>query len=518
MPEPLLRNLIVVLGDQLAPDSPALEHMDPRQDLVWMAEVPAESLHPLSHRVRSAFFLSSMRHFAKEQHAQGRKVRYLRLGTHPYPSLAAALEAELATLRPQRVIALEAGEWRLEQDLGSVCQRAGIPLEWREDSYFLCSKREFSQWARGKKKYLMESFYRWMRNRHRILLEGPNQPVGGRWNFDTDNRRGPDAQLLAALRPPQSFSPDQLTQEVLADLAQELPQLPGNTGHFDWPVTPAEARAALADFIANRLPLFGRYQDAMLPGEPWLFHARISAALNVKLLHPQEVIQQALQAYQLGQAPLAAVEGFIRQILGWREYVRGIYWQEMPGLVDSNALQAQQSLPPLYWTGQTQMRCLQETVGQVLRFGYAHHIQRLMVTGLFALLYGVRPQEVHHWYLGLFVDAVEWVEAPNTLGMSQYADGGKLASKPYVASGRYLERMSTYCQDCPFQPGLRSGSTACPFTVLYWDFLARHAEHFAHHPRVALQWKNLERLQESERLSIAQQAQKIRAALAEGKL
>ena len=267
---------------------------------------------------------------------------------------------------------------------------------------------------------------------------------------------------------------------------------------------------ALQRFITERLPLFGRYQDAMWPGEPWLYHAHLAAALNLKLLNPREVVDAAVAAYRAGAAPLASVEGFVRQILGWREYVRGIYWTRMPGYAELNALDAHEDLPAWYWTGDTDMACLRDAITQTLQHGYAHHIQRLMVTGLFALMFGVQPQQVHAWYLAVYVDAVEWVELPNTLGMSQYADGGLMASKPYVATGKYIQRMSPHCQGCRYDPAQRTGEKACPFTTLYWDFLMRHEAALAANPRMALQVKNVARLNDSEQQAIRERAADIR--------
>jgi deoxyribodipyrimidine photolyase-related protein len=263
-------------------------------------------------------------------------------------------------------------------------------------------------------------------------------------------------------------------------------------------------------FIEQRLPLFGRYEDALWPGEPWLYHSQLSAALNLKLLTAREVVEAAEAAYDAGHVPLASAEGFIRQILGWREYVRGIYWTQMPGYVELNALEANHDLPAWYWTGDTDMACLREVITQTLQHGYAHHIQRLMVTGLFALLLGVRPRQVHEWYLSVYVDAVEWVELPNTLGMSQYADGGLLASKPYVATGKYIQRMGGPCAGCRYDPALRTGERACPFTTLYWDFLMRHEVRLGANARMALQVKNVARMSAAERAEVAERADAIR--------
>jgi deoxyribodipyrimidine photolyase-related protein len=390
-----------------------------------------------------------------------------------------------------------------------VAQAHGLPLDVREDRHFYGSVREFAAHARGRKSLRMENFYREMRRRHGVLMQG-DEPEGGQWNFDADNREAFGAEGPGRVPPRTRFEPDTITREVIALVEQRFAGHPGRLDDFAWPVTRAQALAALDRFIAERLPLFGRYQDAMWPGEPWLYHAHLAAALNLKLLNPREVVDAAVAAYRAGAAPLAGVEGFVRQILGWREYVRGIYWTRMPAYGALNALRAHADLPAWYWTGETAMACLRDAIGQTLQHGYAHHIQRLMVTGLFALMYGAQPQQVHAWYLAVYVDAVEWVELPNTLGMSQYADGGLMASKPYVATGKYIQRMSPYCRGCRYDPAQRTGDAACPFTTLYWDFLMRHATRLASNSRMALQVKNVTRLSDADRQAIATRAAAIR--------
>jgi deoxyribodipyrimidine photolyase-related protein len=513
-PEPL-RHLVVVLGDQLDPGSSVFADFDPAQDAIWMAEVPAEATHVWSHKARIALFLTAMRHFRDAQRALGRTVIYRELGTHAEETLAEAFAVDIQALRPRRVVGVRPGEWRLAQALPGIVRKAGMEWVERVDTHFIAMPEDFERWARGRKELRLEHFYRHLRRRENVLMDG-DQPVGGRWNFDAENRSGFDARGPGLVPAPRAFPPDATTRSVLDLVAERFAGHPGSLEHFDWPVTPAQADAALEDFIANRLPLFGRYQDAMWLGEPWLWHARLSAAMNLKLLHPRRVIDAAVAAWRLGHAPIEAVEGFVRQVLGWREYVRGVYWLRMPGFATANALGAEAALPAFYWTGDTDMACLNAAIGQTLKYGYAHHIQRLMVTGLFALLLGVRPEEVHRWYLAVYVDAVEWVELPNTLGMSQYADGGYMVSKPYVASGRYIERMSNYCAGCRYRPDEATGPRACPFTTLYWDFLDRHRGRFARHPRTALQWKNLERLGEARLEEIRAEASRLRARFAPG--
>jgi deoxyribodipyrimidine photolyase-related protein len=508
-----VRNLVVVLGDQLDAGSSGFDGFDAAQDALWMAEVAEESEHVRSHQARIALFLAAMRHFREEQLAAGRRVFYRELDPQGARSLGAALEEDLGRLRPARLVLVRPGDWRVDQSIAAAVARAGVVLERREDRHFLCSPAEFDAWASGRKELRLEYFYRGLRKRTGLLMVD-GAPAGGAWNFDADNRdsfgrHGPDV-----LPVPRGFPPDALTGQVLDLVRRRFGQHPGSLTHFDWPVTRSQALVALADFIEHRLAGFGRYQDAIWAGEPWLYHSRLSAALNLKLLTPLEVCQAAERAWREGQAPIAAVEGFVRQVLGWREYVRGIYWRYMPGYLERNALDAHAPLPDFYWSGTTDMACLADAIGQTLEYGYAHHIQRLMVTGLFAQLFGVEPRAIHEWYLAMYVDAVEWVELPNTLGMSQHADAGLMASKPYIATGQYIARMSNHCARCRYDPKAATGPRACPFTTLYWDFLDRHERRFRDHPRLALQLRNLDRLDESTRAAIREGADGIRQRLA----
>ncbi len=505
-----IRHLVVVLGDQLDRHSAAFDGFDPAQDAVWMAEVAEESTQVWSTQPRIAIFLAAMRHFAEALRGEGLRVHYRHLDDDGnLGTLAGELMAALALLQPVAVVMVSPGEWRLREALRGVVATAGLPLDDREDRHFLCTPAAFARYAEGRSALVMEHFYRGMRRRHRVLMDG-DAPCGGSWNFDTDNRAAFGRDGPGFLPRPAAFAPDAITQEVIALVRKRFGTHPGRLDAFAWPVTRAEALQALDTFITERLPFFGHWQDAMWSGEPWLYHAQLSAALNLKLLDPREVIARAEQAYRAGQVPIACAEGFIRQVLGWREYVRGIYWREMPAYGKLNALDAHETLPAWYWTGDTDRECLRDTITQTLEHGYAHHIQRLMVTCLYALLLGVEPQQVHAWYLAVYVDAVEWVELPNTLGMGQYADDGLLGSKPYVASGQYIARMSDHCRHCRFRPEERVGDSACPFTTLYWDFLARHAQRFAAHPRMRAQVQNMARLPADERNAIALRADAIR--------
>jgi deoxyribodipyrimidine photolyase-related protein len=513
-----LHHLVLVLGDQLDADAAAFDGFDPAQDAVWMAEVAEESTHIPSSQMRTAFFLSAMRHFGAELRARGRPLHYIALDDPANRgTLAAELRATIAALRPQSLVMTAPGDWRVRAALCAAAADAGLALDVREDRHFYATVHEFRAHAQGRKQVRMEFFYREMRRRHRVLMDAddPSQPEGGQWNFDADNRETFGRDGPGAVPPPRRFPPDAITQHVQSLVRTRLASHPGRCDDFGWPVTRAQALEALAAFIDARLANFGRWQDALWPGEPWLWHAHLSAALNVKLLHPREVVAAAEAAYRAGRVPLASAEGFIRQILGWREYARGIYWTQMPAYAERNALGAEARLPAFYWSGDTQMACLADAIGQTLRLGYAHHIQRLMVTGLYALLLGVRPQEVHAWYLGVYADAVEWVELPNTLGMSQYGDGGLMASKPYAASGKYIERMSggSLCARCRYRPAERSGERACPFTTLYWEFLLRHEALLAANPRMVMQVRNLARLSDDERARIRTQAAAHRAAV-----
>ena len=508
MPE--LRHLIVVLGDQLDLDAAGFDGFDADQDAVWMAEVAEESTQVWSSKPRTALFLSAMRHFALALQGAGRPLHYTRLDAPDNAgSLQAQLRSDMQRLQPAALVMTAPGDWRVLQAIKAVAVAGKLPLDVREDRHFFCSVRDFAAHAKGRKSLRMAHFYSEQRKRHGVLMDG-GVPVGGQWSFDADNREAFGAAGPGDVPPRSRFAADAVTQAVIALVNTRFAEHPGRLESFGWPVTRAQALQSLQVFITERLPLFGRYQDAMWPGDPWLYHAHLAAALNLKLLNPREVVAQAQAAYLAGRAPLASVEGFIRQILGWREYVRGVYWTQMPGYLERNALGANENLPAWYWSGATDMACLSDALAQTLTHGYANHIQRLMVTGLFALMLGVDPKQVHAWYLAVYVDAVEWVELPNTLGMSQYAGGGVMGSKPYIATGKYIQRMSPHCKGCRYDPAQREGDKACPFTTLYWDFLMRHQAMLAGNPRMALQVKNLARLTEAQTLAIKDRAAAIR--------
>jgi deoxyribodipyrimidine photolyase-related protein len=518
----MTRHLVIVLGDQLDRASAAFDGFDRDRDRVWMAEVAEESTHVWTHQARIAVFLAGMRHFRDRLEAEGLDVDYRALPATPQPAepatLAAALLASLARDRgsaryPETLVVVEPGEWRVQEALRGAAREAGLPLEIRPDRHFFASRDDFADHARGRKPLRLEYFYRPLREKFSVLMDD-GEPAGGRWNFDAENRGAFPKSGPGTLPAPVRFAPDAVTRGVIDLVQKRFATHPGSLADFDWPVTPADARAALDDFLAHRLANFGAYQDAIWTGEPWLWHSRLSQAMNLKLLDPRDVVAGAERAWREGRAPLEAAEGFIRQVIGWREYVRGVYWHFMPEYESRNALAADRPLPGFYWTAATEMNCLRDALSQTLRHGYAHHIQRLMVTGLFALLFGVEPKRVHEWYLAVYVDAVEWVELPNTLGMSQFADGGVMASKPYCATGAYIDRMSNACKGCRFDPKKSTGPDACPFTTLYWDFLARHRKLLARNQRMRMQLANVDRKEKAELAAIRRQADALRDRLA----
>jgi deoxyribodipyrimidine photolyase-related protein len=521
----MTRNLIIILGDQLNLDNPALEGFDVAQDQILMVECVAEATHVWSHKARIALFLSAMRHFyihlldqySNTAHDLKTWSTYLKLGEHEFADLKTAWSHTIKTLQPQKVIVCEPGEYRLQQDLIALCKQHSVQLAIRDDTHFMCSKADFKRWAgsgeKSTKQLRMEFFYRNMRQKYNVLMHD-KQPEGGAWNYDADNRKsfgkfGPQ-QLPAA---PQ-VNIDEITQEVINLVEQQFAHHPGSLEHFIWPVTRAQALQFLADFIEHKLTGFGEHQDAMWQSadashSPYLWHSLLSSSLNLKLLNPREVIHAAVAAYRKQQLPLASVEGFIRQILGWREFIRGVYWLDMPQMAESNHYQHARQLPKWYWSGDTQMNCMRQTIHDTMQHGYAHHIQRLMVTGMFGVLAELEPKQVAAWYLAIFVDAIEWVELPNVAGMALYANGGRFTSKPYVASGAYIKRMSNYCSSCKYQPELKTGPKACPTTTLYWNFLIKHYDTFASNPRTALMAKNVARFEADEVAAIQMQSTQL---------
>lgn len=508
MPE---KTLILVLGDQLSLNLSSLRHISPSSADILMAEVASEATYVPHHKKKIAFIFAAMRHFADALRAAGWRVHYTEIDD---PENAGSLKAEVARLCAntsyEHLIITEPGEWRLLQDMRDWADDLGLDVEILSDDRFLCSHEDFETWAEGRKQLRMEYFYREMRRKTGLLMTGDG-PIGGQWNYDAENRKPPQSSLKIPI--PAAIQPDAITQEVLAVVARRFDTHIGSLEHFGFAVTAEDAERLFDDFVANRLASFGDYQDAMVTGEPFLFHSLVSFYLNAGLLDPLTVCQKAEAAFARGDAPLNAVEGFIRQIIGWREYCRGIYWLKMPDYAAENYLGAGRPLPDFYWTGETDMHCLSEAIQQTLNHAYAHHIQRLMVTGNFALLAGIDPAQIHEWYLAVYADAYEWVELPNTLGMSQFADGGLLGSKPYAASGNYINKMSTYCEHCVYDVRQKTGENACPFNALYWHFLVRNEDKLKANPRLGQVYRTWGKMDADKKSAYLQSAERFLTSL-----
>lgn len=503
------KTLYLVLGDQLDRESPILGRIRKSDDAVLMMEVARESEHPVSHIQRTVMFLSAMRHHALWLRNQGLRVEYVRLDDEDNTqSFESEIQRAITRLQADNVAVVQPGDHRVQNEIESACDSAGVDLEILEDTHFLTTHEQFGEWASGRKSLVMEYFYRAQRKRLGVLLTEDGEPVGGEWNYDRENResfKGPP-------RPsdPPRFEMDVITREVADMVGKKLPNLPGTIDTFNWPVTREQALQCLDAFIEDRLRKFGPYEDAMWTNQRTLYHSRLSPAINLHLLSPRECVDRALEAYEKGHAKINSVEGFVRQLIGWREFIRGVYFLEGDEYADRNALGMEGELPGLYWDAETDMACMRDCVGSVVEDAYAHHIPRLMVMGNFAMLAGVRPKEVSDWYLGMYADGVEWATAPNVVGMAMHADGGVVGTKPYAASGKYISRMSNYCENCPHDINQRTGEDACPFNTLYWDFLIRYEETFRGNHRMAMMMKNVERLKKDERTEITVSATKLR--------
>lgn len=481
--------LRIILGDQLTEDLSALEGLDQESDVVLMMEVLEENTYVRHHKQKIVLVLSAMRHFAETLGQRGLVIDYVRLDD-PQNTGSFTTEVKRAVVRhrPSRIVLTEPSEWRVQELVEGWEAITGTPVEIRSDHRFFANRARFAAWAAGRRGWRMEHFYREMRREHGLLMED-GQPAGGEWNYDRANRKTLPAQNIPPAR--LRFAPDETTRAVMALVEKRFSDHFGELREFGWPVTRPDALLALGDFVDHGLPNFGDYQDAMKAGEPFLYHSLLAPVLNLGLLSPLEVCRTAESAWRSGKAPLNAVEGFVRQILGWREYVRGVYWTLMPGYENQNALHAKRNLPAFYWSGATDMRCLREAIVSTAKYAYSHHIQRLMVTGNFALLAGIEPRQIERWYLSVYADALEWVEMPNTLGMAVFADGGQMASKPYAASGAYIDRMSDFCASCAFDVKQKIGPKACPFNYLYWAFLIRQKDRLSDNPRMAMPYRNL---------------------------
>jgi deoxyribodipyrimidine photolyase-related protein len=506
-----MSTLRLILGDQLSPEISSLKDADKSRDIILLCEVFDEAVYVKHHQKKIAFLFSAMRHFAASLSDAGWNVDYVRLdqdgNSHSFSGeVARAVERHA----PESVIATFASEWRVLTEMRDWENTLPCAVELRDDDRFYCSLDEFATWADGRKQLRMEYFYRELRRKTGILMSG-NDPIGGQWNYDAENRgRAPDGLEVPKHT---SFVPDEITNEVLNLVEDRFGDHFGKLRPFEFAVTHEQAAYVLDRFIAERLPLFGTYQDAMVEGEPFMFHAHIGLYLNCGLLSPQQAIIAAENAYHAGAAPLNATEGFIRQILGWREFVRGLYWLKMPEYAKQNALEAHRPLPAFFWTADTKMNCLKQCVSETRDHAYAHHIQRLMVLGNFALLAGLSPKEVNEWFMIVYADAYEWVELPNVSGMALYADGGVLASKPYASGGAYIERMSNYCRSCHYKVKQKNGEQACPFNYLYWDFLIRHQDRLSGNARMGMMYRTLAKMSDEKRAAILTDSQRFLSEL-----
>ena len=506
-----VNNLVLVLGDQLIETISSLAMADKSKDRILMVEVMEEATYVRHHKKKIAFIFSAMRHFAKRLREEGWQIDYVYLDDpHNSGSFTGEVKRSVVTYKPDRIIVTEPGEWRVMNAMRTWQQELSIPVEFLDDNRFIATHDEFRNWASGRKQLRMEYFYRDMRRKTGLLMDG-NKPAGGKWNFDQENRKPASGDLF--IPSIKRFEPDAITRDVLELVETRFGDHFGELEPFCFAVTPEEAEEVLDHFLVESLPRFGDYQDAMLIGEPFLYHSLLSFYINAGFLDPLYVCQRVEAAYQSGYAPLNAVEGYIRQIIGWREYMRGIYWLKMPEYGSGNFFDNTRPLPYFYWTGETDMACLRAAITQTKKEAYAHHIQRLMITGNFALLAGINPQDVHEWYLAVYADAYEWVELPNTLGMSQFADGGLLGSKPYAASGNYINKMSDYCEHCRYRVKEKTGDDACPFNALYWDFLVRNEEKLKDNHRLGQIYRTWHRMSDEKQAEYRQSAARFLSSL-----
>lgn len=509
-----MKALRLILGDQLSKNLSSLSDLDKTNDIVLMVEVWEEATYVKHHKKKIAFVLSAMRHFAAELANKGLNVEYVRMDAPENSgTFSGELQRAIERYSPDKIVITEPSEYRVLKDLKSL--KCPVPIEIRDDHRFLCSHDEFKAWADGRKQLRMEFFYREMRKKHNILMDC-GSPEGGQWNYDAENRKPPKEGLNI----PETYqsSPDEITREVMQLVEEKFPDHFGDLEPFHFAVTRQQALSALEKFINERLGYFGTYQDAMIQNEPWMYHSHLSFYINIGLLSPMECILAAQACYLEGKAPLNATEGFIRQILGWREFVRGIYWLKMPDYDHLNFLNAKRALPPLFWGKDTHMNCLRQCVKETQENAYAHHIQRLMILGNFALIAGLQPDEVNEWYLIVYADAYHWVELPNVTGMILHADGGILGSKPYAASGNYINKMSDYCKSCRYSPSKKNGEKACPFNYLYWDFLIRNESKLRGNPRLNMPYRSLDRMNEEKKLAIDLDSQRFFQAMDGGEI
>lgn len=502
-----MTTLRLILGDQLSDQIASLEGCNKKTDIILMCEVWDEATYVKHHKKKIAFLFSAMRHFAQDLKNKGFQLRYIKLDDPKNTgSFSGEVERAAREIKPDKIIVTAPGEYRVLMNMQKWEQRLGVSVEIHKDKRFLCTPDEFKTWTQGRKSLRMEYFYREMRKKYNILMNG-DKPIGGQWNYDAENRKPPKESL--DIPKPYSAQIDDITQDCINLVAGKFSSHFGDLEPFYLAVTREQALYALDKFIEERLVKFGDYQDAMIEGEPWMFHSHLSFYLNCGLINPLEMVRKAEDAYKNKKAPLNAVEGFIRQIIGWREYIRGIYWLKMPKYTEENFFAADRALPDFYWSGQTKMNCLRQCVLETKQNAYAHHIQRLMVLGNFALLAGISPQQVNEWFLIVYADAYEWVELPNVSDMILFADGGYLASKPYAAGGAYINKMSDYCKNCSYKVTKKNGPDACPFNYLYWDFFLRNEDKLRGNPRLNYSYATIDKMDEEKKNAIRDDARRF---------
>jgi deoxyribodipyrimidine photolyase-related protein len=506
-----MSTLCLILGDQLSPEISSLNGFEVSKDTILMCEVWNEATYVKHHKKKIAFLFSAMRHFAEELKASGYNVEYVKLNDKDNTGFfKTEVERTIKKHKFDHIVVTHPGEYRVLKDMQSWEQDLGIPVKIKTDDRFLCTMDEFAKWAKDKKQLRLENFYREMRKKYSILMNG-SDPVGGQWNYDSENRQPPKSGLK--IPKPYSNDADGISQEVIAMVKEYFSDHFGDLDPFYFAVTRDQALQSLHLFIEHRLKDFGNFQDAMIEGEPWMYHSHIGFYLNCGLLLPIECVNAAEEAFNQDKVPLNSVEGFIRQIIGWREYVRGIYWLKMPDYANKNFFGAKRNLPDFYWTAETKMNCIRQCVKETKKNAYAHHIQRLMVLGNFALISGIDPVQVNEWFLIVYADAYEWVELPNVSGMILFADGGYLASKPYAAGGNYINKMSDYCKKCSYQVTKKNGPNACPFNYLYWSFLIRNRDQLQSNYRVSMMYKTYDRMDEDKKDAIRYDSQQFLNAL-----
>jgi len=508
-----MRSLAIIFGDQLDHNSSIFEDFDPKQDQIWMAEAEEEITYIWTHKLKIAFFLSSMRHFCHYLEKKNYSINYHQLSYqskkdkgHSFESI---LKQDIARLKPKKLLMTLPGDYRVLKKIQKVAEEMKLALEIKPDRHFYYNVEDFKEHAASRNSLLMENFYRELRKKFSLLMD-QSKPEGGDWNYDQENRKTFGKKGPEKIKSPRGFLPDNITKEVINLVEERFGDHPGTTDYFDLPVTRQQALDLVKDFIEHRLENFGNYQDAMWQDEPFLYHSRVSAAMNIKLISPKEVIDKTIEAYHQHNYPLNSVEGFVRQVLGWREFMRGVYWNEMPEYTDNNFFEANKEVPPFFWDGDTKMACVKDAMNSVINHGYAHHIQRLMVLGLFAQLYGVHPLKFHEWHMAMYNDAIDWVSLPNAFGMSQFGDGGVVATKPYTASANYINKMSNYCKGCHYNHKKVTENEACPFNALYWDFLNRNVDKLVDNRRMNFQLRNLEKKGDEKIQMITKRSKEIK--------